>query len=104
MCQLTVDIYLFQLTVDTPISIGSKHLCVSVDSRYCSVSVEGPPQTTHTEFSGIQTRASAMIGLRLTAIATERSFGRLKFISITYKLQLYLTKNKLHVTQKRPLI
>jgi hypothetical protein len=39
VCQLTVHIriYPFQLTVDTSFSIESKHLCVSVDSRYCSV-------------------------------------------------------------------
>jgi hypothetical protein len=32
------------------------------------------------EFSGIETLASAMIGLQLTAIAIERPFGKLKFI------------------------
>jgi len=40
VCQLTVDIYPFQLTVDTSILIVCKHLCVSVDNRYLSVSVD----------------------------------------------------------------
>ena len=40
VCQLTSDIYLFPLTVDTSISIGIKFLCMSIDSRYLSVSVD----------------------------------------------------------------
>ena len=33
----TVYISLFQLSVDTSISVGSQYLCVSVDSRYLSI-------------------------------------------------------------------